>query len=97
MIILTEEKVKEIIPAEKIQEVIGVVERGFLDYAQGKIQMPSKEYLYFKEYQGDLRIMPVYSSTLKIAGTKIVNVHPRNPKRGLPTVMAVMVLNDYSS
>jgi alanine dehydrogenase len=94
MITLSEEKIKEIIPAEKIQKVIEVVEKGFSDYAKGKIQMPPKEYLYFKEYQGDLRIMPAYSSTLKIAGTKIVNVHPQNPKNGLPTVMAVMVLSN---
>lgn len=94
MIFLTEEKVKKIIPAEEIQKVIEVVEEGFFDYANGKIQMPPKEYLNFKEYQGDLRIMPSYSSALQIAGTKIVNVHPLNPRKGLPTVMAVMILND---
>jgi len=29
-----------------------------------------------------------------MAGTKIVNVHPQNPKKKLPSVMAVIVLND---
>lgn len=38
--------------------------------------------------------MPSYSSVLKLAGTKIVNVHPQNPQKGLPTVMAVVILND---
>jgi len=56
--------------------------------------MPAKLYLYFKEFNGDLRIMPSYSETLKLAGTKIVNVHPDNPKRGLKSVMAVIILND---
>jgi alanine dehydrogenase len=38
--------------------------------------------------------MPAYLEDLDIAGVKIVNVHPSNPARGLPTVMAVLVLND---
>lgn len=94
MEIITEKEVKTIIPAKKIQKVIEAVESGFIDYAKGNIQMPPKQYLDFKEYQGDLRIMPCYSSVLKLAGTKIVNVHPQNPKKGLPTIMAVVVLND---
>ncbi|MBI2450420.1 MAG: ornithine cyclodeaminase family protein [Candidatus Nealsonbacteria bacterium] len=94
MIFITEKEVKTIIPAEEIQKVIDAVEQGFNDYAGGDIQMPPKQYLDFTEYQGDLRIMPCYSRILKLAGTKIVNVHPQNPQRGLPTVMAVVVLND---
>jgi alanine dehydrogenase len=56
--------------------------------------MPCKQYLYFTENNGDLRVMPSYSSVLKMAGTKIVNVHPDNPKKGLLTVMASILLND---
>lgn len=94
MLILKEKAVKKLIPATAMGSVINSVERGFRDYAKGRIQMPPKEYLYFPEYQGDLRIMPAYSSVLKMAGTKIVNVHPNNKNRGLPTVMAQMILND---
>lgn len=94
MLILTEEEIKNILPVEKIQKVIDAVERGFLDYAQGKVQMPAKQYLDFREYQGDLRIMPCYSKILKLAGTKIVNVHPGNPEKGLPAVMATIILNN---
>lgn len=94
MIIITEKEVRSVVPAKEIQKVIEAVERGFSDYARGNIQMPPKQYLDFKEYQGDLRIMPCYSSVLKLAGTKIVNVHPRNPEIGLPTIAAVIVLND---
>lgn len=55
--------------------------------------MPSKLYLYFKKHNGDLRTMPAYLEEQDITGVKIVNVHPDNPKRGLPTVMALVVLN----
>jgi alanine dehydrogenase len=50
--------------------------------------------LIFKEFDGDLRIMPAFSKTLLMAGTKIVNVHPQNQKKGLLSVMAVIILND---
>ena len=95
MLILNQKQIKNIIPLSKIKTIVDCVEKAFSDYGKGeKIQMPPKIYLYFKEYNGDLRIMPSFSSYLKMAGTKIVNVHPENFKRGLPTVMAVIVLND---
>ena len=94
MTIINEQEVKNIIPPKDVQRIIDAVEKGFFDYANGNIQMPPKQYLDFTEYRGDLRIMPSYSSVLKLAGTKIVNVHPKNPEIGLPTVMAVVVLND---
>src|SRR5208337_2405294 len=43
---------------------------------------------------GDFRTMPAYLPSLDIAGVKIVNVHPDNPARGLPTVMALTVILD---
>lgn len=94
MEVITEKEVQKIIPAQEIKKVIEVVESGFSDYVRGLIQMPPKQYLDFTEYHGDLRIMPSYSSVLKLASTKIVNVHPQNHQKGLPTIMAVMVLND---
>jgi len=63
-----------------------------MELAAGAAQMPAKSYLYFPRYGGDLRIMPGYMEKSGIAGAKIVNVHPKN--RGLPTVMALIVLND---
>ena len=94
MLILNQKQVRNIIPLNKIDKVISAVEQAFSDYGKQSVQMPPKVYLYFKEYNGDLRIMPSFSPKLKIAGTKIVNVHPDNPKKGLLTVMASIILND---
>jgi alanine dehydrogenase len=94
MLILTQKEVQKILPLSQIKKVINVVERAFFDFAKGESQMPPKMYLTFKEFDGDLRIMPSFSKNLLMAGTKIVNVHPQNPKRGLLSVMAVIVLND---
>lgn len=94
MILLNQKEVEQIIPLSKISDVIDAVEDAFLEYGLKKIQMPPKSYLHFSEFNGDLRIMPAYSEKLKMIGTKIVNVHPGNPKIGLKTVMAKIILND---
>lgn len=94
MLFLTQKEVQKILPLCNIKKVIERVERAFLDLAQGKAEMPPKLYLNFEEFRGDLRIMPSWSKALSMAGTKIVNVHPENPKKRLPTVMAVIILND---
>src|SRR6185503_3186986 len=65
---------------------------------RGEAQMPPKLYLDFKEFGGDLRAMPAYlpmtAGGKPYAGVKVVNSHPGNPAKGLPTVAAVFVLND---
>ncbi len=70
-----------------------VVEEAFRQHGLKKVQMPPKLYLYFKKHNGDLRTMPAYLEEQDITGVKIVNVHPDNPKNGLPTVMALVILN----
>ncbi|MEA3283261.1 MAG: alanine dehydrogenase [Euryarchaeota archaeon] len=78
-----------------MQGALSVVEEAFLEHGMGRTQMPPKSYLYFPT--GDLRTMPAYLETAGIAGVKIVNVHPKNPEAGLPTVMAVVVLNSIET
>lgn len=94
MLILTQKLIQKNIPLREIKKVIDEVEKAFFDYGKGKVLMIAKVYLDFPEFNGDLRIMPSYSKSLKMAGTKIVNVHPGNYQKGLKTVMAVIVLND---
>lgn len=85
---------KDVAGLLEISEVIKAVEEATRQHGLKKVQMPPKLYLSFPKYGGDLRAMPAYLEDLDIAGVKIVNVHPKNPKKGLPTVMAVVVLND---
>jgi alanine dehydrogenase len=74
-----------------------VVEKAFKQHGLKKVQMPPKTYLYFKKHNGDLRTMPAFLEEQDITGVKIVNVHPDNLGKGLPTVMALMVLNSTST
>ena len=84
--ILTREDVESLI---RMDEAMNAVEEAFKLYALGKAKMPPKVYLEFEN--GDLRAMPAH--LMGYAGIKWVNSHPNNPERGLPTVMALMILN----
>jgi alanine dehydrogenase len=94
---LSEKEVEELIT---VDAAMPLVEEAFGHLARGTAQMPPKLYLEFKEYGGDLRAMPAYIPKIScaggrpFAGVKVVNSHPGNPKRGLPTVAAIYVLND---
>jgi alanine dehydrogenase len=57
---------------------------------EGKGKMPPKVYLAVE--QGDFRAMP--AALPGCAGVKWVNVHPRNPSLGLPSIMAILIYND---
>ena len=74
-----------------------LVRAAFRLHGQGRTQMPAKVYVTLPEHGGDLRAMPAYIASLRACGLKWVNVHPRNRRRGLPTVMATMLLTDPST
>lgn len=80
-----------------IKEAIRAVEKAFKYLGQGKVQMPPKLYIHLDKHRGDFRAMPAYIEGFKGCGIKWVNVHPENRKKGLPTVMAIIILNDSSS
>ncbi len=84
-LLLTLEEVKSIL---NMKDVMNAVERAFELHAKGLVQMPPKVYLSFEK--GDLRAMPAQVG--KYAGVKWVNSHPYN--KNLPTVMALLILND---
>ena len=87
---LNQKDVKSIL---NMPEAMDVVEKAFEQHGLKKVQMPPKTYLYFEKHNGDLRTMPSFLEEQDITGVKIVNVHPDNRKAGLPTVMALVVLN----
>ncbi|HEY9204490.1 MAG TPA: alanine dehydrogenase [Candidatus Methanoperedens sp.] len=88
---------KEVESLLDMKSTIKVVEEAFRQHGLKKVQIPSKLYLYFKKHNGDLRTMPAYLEEQDIAGVKIVNAHPDNPGIGLPTVMALVILNSTAT
>lgn len=94
-LLLKQSEIKELI---EMKEVIECVETAYTVHATRNVQMPAKKYLFFKKYNGDLRIMPAFIKNMDEAGVKCVNVHPENPvKNNLPTVMGLIQLFDPKS
>ncbi len=77
--------------------IIEAVEEAFREKGLGETVMPPKTYVYLTEYNGDFRVMPSYMKKLGAAGVKIVNVHPNNRRKGMPTVMGVIELIDVET
>ena len=89
-LVLTRSEVEQV---ASMKLAVAAVERAFAAFGRGEATMPPKVYLPIKDHQGDFRAMPARLGDS--AGIKWVNVHERNRKRyGLPTVMAVYILND---
>ncbi|MBS7645904.1 MAG: alanine dehydrogenase [Candidatus Bathyarchaeia archaeon] len=81
-----------------MRDTLAAVEDSFKEKGLGHVQMPPKLYLYYARHNGDLRVMPCYMERSEKSGVKIVNVHPENPtSKGLPTIMAVIMLVDPST
>jgi alanine dehydrogenase len=75
-----------------MDEAIEAVERSFVLKARGESVMPPKLYLDLPGYGGDFRAMAAFIDGT--AGIKWVSVHPGNPTHGLPSVQALIILND---
>ena len=74
----------------KMADVMDAVESAFRMWGEGRASMPAKAYLQVEK--GDFRAMPAVLPGC--AGLKWVNAHPLNPRRNLPSVMAVIIYND---
>ena len=86
---------KEVEQTLSMTDALRLVEQAFVEKNLNHVQMPPKSYLFFRRFNGDLRVMPAYMEELNEAGVKLVNSHPDNPsKYGLPTVMATILLFD---
>ena len=89
-LLLTERDIARLID---VRTAVRVVRETFRALARGQAVMPSKLYLPLPR-RSDFRAMPAYVRRPPACGVKWVNVHPHNPRQGLPSVMAVIILND---
>ena len=62
-LLLTEGDVKQLLP---MNEVMETVELAFREKGLNRVQMPPKLYLFYHEYNGDLRAMPSYLKELSL-------------------------------
>jgi alanine dehydrogenase len=90
-LILTKSQIKRLID---MPMVIKAVERAFRLQGENLTQMPPKIYLHLDKFSGDFRAMPAYLQRIEACGIKWVSVHAKNNRKGLPTVMATIILSD---
>lgn len=77
-----------------MKDVIAAVEDAFQEYGEGKCRIPVRLPLQVPEMGGVLLLMPAFLGDSEILGTKLVSVYSQNPEKGLPTVIALYILND---
>ncbi len=77
-----------------MKEAITVVEEGFHELAEGRVQMPPRQLMTEPERNGWIAVMPAYIKKTKALATKVVTVFTENPKINLPTTIATILLND---
>lgn len=77
-----------------MKEALEIVESVFRAHGEGKVVMPAKITLHFAGGLGDANAMPAHVVPLDVAGMKWAAGFWKNPGRGLPSVSAVIVLND---
>lgn len=76
-----------------MEEVIRIVEEAFCEKAAGRTEVPPKPGVHPKN-DAFIHAMPAYLQKMKAVGIKWVAGFPENPKRGLPYISGLLVLND---
>lgn len=89
MLILSEKEVAKLID---IDELIGALEQAHLQYSTGKAVMPVRLVVPLPQIQGRITSMPGYLNEDKALGMKVVTYFQDNPKRGLPAILATIML-----
>jgi ornithine cyclodeaminase/alanine dehydrogenase len=77
-------------------EVIEVVEEAFREKAEGKVETPPKPGVH-PQKDAFIHAMPAYMPRMRVAGVKWVSGFPENPKRGLPYISGLLILNDVET
>jgi len=79
-----------------MKEVIEAVEEAFREKAKGKSEAPPKPGVH-PQTNAFIHAMPAYMPKIGVAGVKWVSGFPENPKRGLPYISGLLILNDLAT
>jgi len=76
-----------------MREIVRIIEEAFREKAAGRTEVPPKPGVHPKK-DAFIHAMPAYLQKMNTAGVKWVAGFPENPKRGLPYISGLLVLND---
>jgi ornithine cyclodeaminase/alanine dehydrogenase-like protein (mu-crystallin family) len=78
----------------QMSEIIEALEVAFGEKGKGRTEMPPKPGIHPGVGDSFIHAMPAYIPAMKSAGLKWVSAFPENPKRGLPYITGLLILND---
>lgn len=73
--------------------IIDLLETAFREKGEGKVELPPKPGIHTQP-NAFIHAMPAYIPSLHSAGIKWVSGYPDNPKKGLPYISGLLILND---
>jgi ornithine cyclodeaminase/alanine dehydrogenase-like protein (mu-crystallin family) len=76
----------------RMADLIPAMEKALIDFSAGKVRQPVRQVIPVERAGGFYGIMPAL--TPEGLGQKIVTFYPPNAEKGIPTHMALIVLND---
>lgn len=76
-----------------LDSIISAVEDAFRQKGMGLVEMPPKPGVHPRR-DSFIHAMPAYLKGSDAAGLKWISGYPENPKRGLPYIAGILVLND---
>ncbi len=91
MLILSAAQVQSLID---MGEAIDAVERALVEFSGGAAVMPVRVSTQVPSHSGLMLSMPAFLGRTDALGSKIVTVYKDNPRQGLPTILAAVVVND---
>ncbi len=89
MLLLSETQVQSLID---IDDLIATLEQAHIQYSTGKAVMPVRLVVPLPKIQGRITSMPGYLNNDRALGMKVVTYFQNNPKRGLPAILATIML-----
>lgn len=76
----------------RLEPLIAGMREALIALSAGRVRQPLRTVMDIPPEQGLLFIKPVLTD--KVLATKLITLMPRNPERGLPTLLATVVLMD---
>ncbi len=91
MLVLSEEDVRELLPAT---DLVGVMESALAAFSNGEVNQPVRTALEVGPERAFYGVMAAYIPSPAAVGAKLVTVFSGNTSRGLPTHFAAILLVD---
>ena len=80
--------------ALSMKDAIELVERGFVEFGAGGVDMPQRPVIFVPQNDGMAAFMPAFVRGMGALAVKTVTAFKGNPKKGLPTIFGTVTLLD---